>query len=446
METIVRSAKFADAKTQAEFLADAAKKQVGELRAARAAVVAAHANTIRTARNEKGEIDWGKVENYKGKTPDECLQAFREEADQLALYGKAIEIALESDGYVSALEDDEKELIQRVAAGAADAAPDLDFAGALASEYEQRGRAPFTASLKGDLFSVMGRARRENILATTMTTSAGWAPEVTRSGYLEREQRRPQSLLDMLTFMPVQDGGYAYMKETAIATNPAANVSEGGAYAEATFAYTEETANTVKIGVYLPVTDEQLSDVMGIRSLIEMRLPLLTREKLEQQILNGSGTAPQANGILNATGVGSVAKTGDDTILDIFAKAVQNIYTNAFEFPSFLCLRYQDYHQIITAKDTDGRYLYGDPSGFRGASLWGVPVSVSQALPANTALMGSNMHHFVGTSSGIDVQLGMINDNFIKGVQCFRCQVRAQSYLLRPSAFCKITALNTATT
>ena len=57
------------------------------------------------------------------------------------------------------------------------------------------------------------------------------------------------------------------------------------------------------MATFLPVSDEMLEDVAQIRSYLDNRLRLFVQHAEEDQLLNGTGTAPAIRGSLNRVGI-----------------------------------------------------------------------------------------------------------------------------------------------
>jgi capsid protein len=119
---------------------------------------------------------------------------------------------------------------------------------------------------------------------TLMETGAGWAPENLRTGRVELKPERQPRVVDLLPKFSTNMAAIKYMEETTF-TNNAVEKAEGAAAGEAALALTERTSNVRKIPVLLPVTDEQMEDVEGIRDYINNRLKLMLEQRLDLQIV-----------------------------------------------------------------------------------------------------------------------------------------------------------------
>jgi HK97 family phage major capsid protein len=316
------------------------------------------------------------------------------------------------------------------------------------NEDRSTGRKSF-----GDMFveskAFTGRSQKQTAtldveVKTLFQTTAGIAPETTRSGLLVDMATRPS--VDVVTFVPqttINQTAFVYMRETVL-TNAASETAEGGEYPEAALEYAEETEAVRKIAVWLPMTDEQLEDVSYARERVSMRLPFMIRQKLDAQVLNGSGAGSpaQLRGTKNVSGIQTHAK-GADPLLDAFLKGFDKVRTVAFAEPSVLYLHPTDWQLVQLLKTSDGAYLWGDPSRGGPSTAWGVPVKTTTVLTAGTGVTGDYTNYSeLAVKRGIDMQISNSHaDNFINGKQAVRADMRCVMVHTRPAAFATITGI-----
>jgi hypothetical protein len=100
------------------------------------------------------------------------------------------------------------------------------------------------------------------------------------------------------TFPYTQEGG---------AFTGAAETDEGAAKPEGGITFTDAEATARTIAAWLKLQKQSLEDVPALQAIIESRLRYLVERRLEAQILNGNGTAPNLRGILQTSGIGTVA-------------------------------------------------------------------------------------------------------------------------------------------
>lgn len=276
---------------------------------------------------------------------------------------------------------------------------------------------------------------------TVLSTGAGWAPQAIRTGQWIENAQRPIQILDLLPQGQTDQAAVVFMEETTF-TNNAAEAAEAAAYAEAALAYTERTSNVRKVGVSLPVTDEQLQDVPQLRGIINNRLVFMVRQRLDGQVLVGNGVAPNLTGFLNVGGIQTTAKAAGEPVFDAAYRAQRLVRITGRAIANGYVFHPTNWETMRLTRTTDGIYLLGNPADAAPTRLWGQPVTEGDGITLNTGLVGafSTMCELV-FRKGIEVQVGYVNDDFIKGKSTLRADVRVAMPTYRAAAFCTITAL-----
>jgi HK97 family phage major capsid protein len=278
---------------------------------------------------------------------------------------------------------------------------------------------------------------------TLFQRSAGWDPEVQD---IPRVEMYPAQALSVMSFLP-QSGTImdtiSYMKESTF-TNNAAEVAEGGTYGEAALAYTRTTDEVEKVGVWLPVTDEQLEDKAGMAGILNNRLVYMLKARIEAQCLEGDGTTPNLLGTLSLASVQTQAK-GAYPAPDAIHKAFTLIRATGFAEPNVVFINPTNWQPIRLLRTADGQYIFGSPQDPGADRIWGKPVLQTTFVTAATAIAGDyQMYSMFYTKRGIDVQVTNAHDDyFIKGKQAIRADIRCSMVHFRDTAFCKITGLST---
>jgi HK97 family phage major capsid protein len=240
-----------------------------------------------------------------------------------------------------------------------------------------------------------------------------------------------------------------YIKETSF-TNAADMVAEEGLKPEATFEMEDATAPVRKIAVIGRVTDELFADFPMFRDYVNQRLRFMVEQKEEQQLLNGAGTGQQITGILQTTGIQTQAK-GTDTNADAIHKAITKIRSVGFFEPDGMVIHPTDWQLLRLAKDDNLQYYGGGP--FTGAygngpfqmveRFWGLPVVITTAITAGTALVGAfRMGAQIWQREGITIAT---TDTDGEDWRYNRIAVRVEERLAltvyRPKAFCTVTSI-----
>lgn len=269
---------------------------------------------------------------------------------------------------------------------------------------------------------------------------------------VELVQQQRLQVRDLLNVGETSQGIVYFIKESSF-TNAADTVAEGGEKPDATLATTSSSATVKKIAVTLKVTDEMWNDFPMLRDYVNTRLRFMVQQKEEDQLLNGSGSGNNITGLLNTSGIQTQAK-GGDTNLDAIHKAITKIRTpttGGYE-PNGIIMSPTDYQLIRLAKDSSSQYYGGGPfeagsygnGGFKEmARPWGLPVVVTTAISAGTALVGAfDTGAQIWQREGISVEATNTNeDDFNFNRISLRIEERLALAVYAPGAFCTVTGI-----
>jgi HK97 family phage major capsid protein len=278
-------------------------------------------------------------------------------------------------------------------------------------------------------------------LKADFSRSAGWSPESTRSGLVVLDAQRPVQVTDLFPSIPTSQAAYKYMEETTF-TNNAAERAEGAAYAEAALALTERSATIESIGVFIPVTDEQLEDEEGAAAYLDMRLGFMVSQRLDSQLLTGDGSTPNIRGVNNASDIQTQAKSSD-TVPDAIHKAVTKVKVTGRAFPNAVVMHPNDWQDVRLLRTADGIYIWGSPSDAVAPTIWGLRVVESDAQTENTAVVGDFANYsLLVQRRGIEVLVSNSHASyFTTGKQAVRAGIRVASVFTRGAAFCTVTGI-----
>ncbi len=249
-----------------------------------------------------------------------------------------------------------------------------------------------------------------------------------------------------------------YLQESTY-TQAADAVLEGDEKPEASFDLVETDAAVRKVAVFGRVTDETLEDFSQIRPYIDQRLSFMVRSKIDDQLLNGTGTAPQLAGLLGTSGV-QTAEMASNTAVK-YAEAVMNAITKVrtvgFFEPDAIVMHPNDYQKLRLATDGNTQYYgggffqgqYGLPYNDPGF-LWGIRVVTTTAIseidlatPAagnKGCIVGAfGLGGSVFYRNGLSIEATNTNeDDFINNLTTIRVEQRLALAVYRPLAFCRV--------
>lgn len=305
-------------------------------------------------------------------------------------------------------------------------------------QYQERDRG--TGFFRDASFDIDIKSLIDLEQKTTMTTTAGFAPFISRDGKVIPAISRPPQLIDLIRIEMTDKDAVKFMKQTT-RTNAAAAKGENVALAESAIAYTEATVNIRKIGTYIPVTEEQLEDETEIRNLVETDLRLMVRQELDRLVTVGDGIAPNILGAYNATGILTQAK-GSDPVFDALMKAMTKVRLDGRAFPNLVLMHGNDYQELALTRTADGVYIYGNPTDAPLQRVWGIQIAASEALTEGNALVMDT--NYLRLKMRKDVTLAATDSHgelFISNVTVLRAHMRAGLQIMRDEALCRVTGI-----
>jgi HK97 family phage major capsid protein len=274
----------------------------------------------------------------------------------------------------------------------------------------------------------------------TLITSGQVIGSTYRADLFQMLPQLPLSLLDLIPNVSVTVGSITYYQETVF-TNAAGMVLEGGAKPESAKTFAPVVVPISKVAHWIPVTTECLADAPFIRSVIDSNLRYGVRQKIQQQVLAGTGTLPELRGLDNISGVQPVAFATD--IPTTIMHAIMQIEAVGGT-PTAIAMSAADWATVrLTVGGTPYAYLWGAPTDKGVMSMWGLPVVTVPGLPAGWAYVADWNESRLLVREDINVFTGLKNDDLIKNILTIVCEARVGFVVFRPAFFAKadLTAL-----
>ena len=256
---------------------------------------------------------------------------------------------------------------------------------------------------------------------------------------------RPLVVADLFAPGTTDSNLISYMREKTY-VNAAATVLEGAAKPESTLTFEAATDPVRKIAHWLPVSEEMLEDVAQIRSYIDSRLRQGVEAEEEDQLLNGTGIAPDLLGLLLRPGLGADVPVGvaPATGMDAILQQIFAIYGTSYLQPTGIIMHPANWAKVVATKTGTGEYMTAGPfAPIQSPTLWGLPVAVTPAIAAGTALVGAfRTAAQIFRHGGIRVEASNSHqDFFVKNLVAIRAEERLALAVYRPAAFGKVTGL-----
>lgn len=288
-------------------------------------------------------------------------------------------------------------------------------------------------------FERNARARIETKATLTTTTGAagslGSGLQTTRLPGVVEQPQRAMTIRALLAQGNMDGMSIEFLREHS-RTNSAAPVAEGAAKPQSDFRLELVTTSAKVIAHTMKTSRQVLSDVAMVQSMIDSRLSYGLDLVEENQLLNGDGTGQNLLGIIpQATAyvtplVGADTQSIDKVRLMVLQAAL------ALLPPDGIVLHPSDWAWIELLKDTQGRYIIGNPQGNIGATLWGLPVVPTMAMTVDKVLVGAfRTGAQIFDRWNTTIETGYENDDFTKNLVTILAEKRLALATYRPGAF-----------
>lgn len=288
-----------------------------------------------------------------------------------------------------------------------------------------------------------------------LNTGEGKAIPTIGSGIIEPERigRIPQQtaddrlrVRDILSTGQTGAGSIEYVREDTF-TPASTVVAAGSTKPEEAMAWSRQTAPVRTIAGWIPVQNQQLEDWPQLRSMIDGRLRYSVQRTEEQEIFYGDGTGEHIDGLLHVAGTQNIAANGrtlvGDTLIDIIRRGITDVFVAGYE-ANAVALHPFDWETILLEKGTDNRYVWAVVTDNNGSRIWGVRVVESVGLqsrapadvPRRCLVVGDyRMGAQLLDRMDLTVQVGLVNDQFIKNMRTILAEERIAFPVYAPAAF-----------
>jgi hypothetical protein len=247
---------------------------------------------------------------------------------------------------------------------------------------------------------------------------------------------RPLRVLDLLPTGTMNENTFPYTQESGALTG-VGETTEGSTKPEAAVTYTDATATAQTIAAWLKIKRQALADVPALRATIDNRLRYMVQRRLEGQALNGDGADPNIRGILQTSGIGTVAAGTNPLPADRMLDAITTVIL-ADAFADGIVVHPTNWAAILKVKAAgDGHYYSGGPFSVTPQVIWGIPLIPSPAIPLNHALVGDfSIGALLLIREGVNVLMSDSDaSDFVQNRLTILGEMRAALAVWRPSAF-----------
>jgi HK97 family phage major capsid protein len=253
---------------------------------------------------------------------------------------------------------------------------------------------------------------------------------------------RMLTLEELLVTLPATSNAVEYVRENVF-TNAAAETTEGAVKPESSVTTTLETKPVATIAHWIKISRQLASDNAALAAYINNRMVYGVNLRVENQIIAGNGTAPNMEGFTRAgnftahgyTAASLTALGLLNNRFDLIGKMLGDCVLADYPADAII-VNPGDWWTMRLAKDSQGRYILGDPGSSVAPSLFGTPVVASTAMTADTVMVSSlrNAATFYNREGVVIDMSESDSDNFTRNLVTIRAERRAMLAVERPAA------------
>ncbi|WP_245504084.1 phage major capsid protein [Lichenihabitans psoromatis] len=244
---------------------------------------------------------------------------------------------------------------------------------------------------------------------------------------------------DLLMPGRTASGSIEYVRENVLSLN-AATVAENPSAAkpQSDITYLMQNTPVRTVAHFIMASKQILDDAPQLQSQIDGRLRYGLSYVEDLQLLAGDGTGtnllgllPQASAYAAPAGVTVTGETKIDRLRLAMLQAVLALYPATGHV-----LHPTDWASIELTKDSQGRYIWANPAGLIGPTMWGLPVVESLAMTQNHFLTGAfKMAAQIFDREDANVLISTEDtDNFRKNMVTILAEERLALAVYRPAA------------
>lgn len=282
--------------------------------------------------------------------------------------------------------------------------------------------------------------------------------ETTTTLYMQElfaEPLREDRVRSYIPVIPVNSSAVQYWQQTDFAYdglrpnawsgNQAAFVNEAGTKPYSTMTGEVVTEQIRTLAHLFVMSEELMADSPAFVRHVDVYMRGGLDEKEDEQILKGSGTGTDLEGLMIREGIQEYSwdddAQADDTILDMICRAAAKV--RRAQYAADACFVGVGANVALkTAKGSDSHYLWGVQNAMTTGRLviWGVPILETTALSDNEGLIGS-FRRSVGLLDRMLTRLAVSNshaDLFEQNMVALRYEKRIGLMLVRRKGLCSL--------
>lgn len=258
--------------------------------------------------------------------------------------------------------------------------------------------------------------------------------------------QRELTIRDLVTNGTTNSDSVEYVRVTgftnAASPTPEATATGGasGLKPESELTFARVSAPVKTIAHWIPVTRRALSDAGQVRTLVDNFLRYGLEEAVEDQVVNGTGTSEDFEGLVKLADDDEVQDQAFATdLLTTTRKARTKVRLVGRARPTAYAFHPNDWERFdLLTNDTAGNFYFGGPRELGQPRLWGLPVVESEAVPEGFGFVADWRQAVIWDREQASIVVGTINDQLVRNMVTILAELRAAFGVFRPEAFVRI--------
>lgn len=272
---------------------------------------------------------------------------------------------------------------------------------------------------------------------TSFDSNGGAVAGVQRIDAVSAGPARQLRLQEIIPVIPFSVNSIDLLQELGFTNNAAGQATEGAIKAESDISYGPLRVDAVTIAHWTRASRQVLADSPAMLEQMSNRLVYGVNVRIEEQLISGTGEEGNLEGMLE-TATDYVGGHVGDNMIDTVRKALAQVQASDY-MADAIVLNSEDWAAIELTKDSEGRYLFGDPNSGTPPAMWGTQVVATNSMPKGQFLAGA----FAASCILLDREQAMIalsehdGDNFTKNLVTARAEARVGFALHLPAGVVK---------
>ena len=282
--------------------------------------------------------------------------------------------------------------------------------------------------------------RKTTVLVSGLGTETPGVTPIERMPGIVLEPRRKLKIRDVLSARPTQAALIYFVKVNSPLTIGSPQ-TEGSAKAENAVTFTTGQATVQTLATWIPASRQALDDFNELEGFLRTGLPYYVNRDEELQLLSGSNTGQDLNGMITqaqAFNSALLSASAGYTRIDQVGAAIEQIESIDEIPPSFVVMNSKDWWQLRRTKDGFGRYILGDPQAAGNPRIWDLDVVSTNSIAAGTFLVGGGDPAQTEIRDRMEMTVEISTEHstyFTQNLVAIRAEKRLALVVQRPNSF-----------